>query len=63
MIRIGSGVYQQVGHVAVVEAVGSDSITILEANYYAGRVSRRTATGASIDDAAALLGIAGYFRP
>lgn len=63
MIRVGSGLYRDVGHVAIVEEVTETSLTILEANYYAGRVSRRTATAANVNDAATALGISGYFRP
>ena len=63
VIRIHTGVYKDVGHVAIVETVTGNSIAILEANYYAGNVSRRTAIGADADDAARMLGIAGYFRP
>lgn len=63
VIEVGSGVYRDVGHVAIIEQVTANSLTIFEANFYAGRVSRRTATGANAGEAAALLGIAGYFRP
>lgn len=63
VIQVGSGVYKDVGHVAVIEEVTDTTMTILEANFYAGRVSRRTASAASVEEAAGLLGIAGYFRP
>jgi surface antigen len=56
-------VYKDVGHVAIVEEVTDTTITILEANFYAGRVSRRAASAASVEEAAGLLGIAGYYRP
>ena len=63
IINVGSGVYKDVGHVAIIEEVTDSTITILEGNFYAGYVSRRTATGANADEAAGLLGIVGYFRP
>ncbi len=63
VIQVGSGVYKDVGHVAIVEEITGSTITILEGNLYAGYVSRRTATGANAGDAAGLLGIVGYFRP
>lgn len=63
IIHIGSGVYKDVGHVAIVEEVTDSTITILEGNFYAGHVSRRTATGADTGEAAGLMGIVGYFRP
>lgn len=63
MIHIASGAYKDIGHVALIETVTDNSITILEGNYYAGRISRRTATGADVADAARLLSITGYFRP
>jgi hypothetical protein len=62
IIHIGSGVYKDVGHVAIVEQVTDSTITILEGNFYAGHVSRRTATGADAREAASLMGIVGYFR-
>lgn len=63
MIEIGSGKYKDVGHVAIVEAIGSDSLTIIEGNYLMGSVTRRTATGKDVADAARQLGIAGYYHP
>jgi hypothetical protein len=63
IINVGSGVYKDVGHVAIVEEVTDSMITIIEGNFYAGHVSRRTATGANAGEAAGLLGIVGYFRP
>lgn len=63
IIKVGGGPYRDVGHVAIIEQVTANTLTILEANFYAGRVSRRTATGANARETAALLGIAGYFRP
>lgn len=63
IIHVGSGVYRDVGHVAIIEEVTDSTITILEGNFYAGHVSRRTATAADAPEAARLLGIVGYFRP
>ena len=63
IINVGSGVYKDVGHVAIIEEVTDSTIAILEGNFYAGYVSRRTATGANAGEAAGLLSIVGYFRP
>ena len=63
MIGFSSGAYKDIGHAAVVESVSGNSITIIEANYTAGKLSRRTATGADLADAARQLGIAGYYQP
>jgi hypothetical protein len=63
MIEIKEGAYKDAGHVAVVEAVTSDSITIIEANYKTGLITRRTATGVDLADAASQLNIYGYFQP
>lgn len=51
------------GHVAYVEEVTRNSITISETNYPAGTFRRRRAVGRDIDDAAVQLRIVGYFRP
>ena len=63
VINVASGVYKDVGHVAIVEEVTDSTITILEGNFYAGLVSRRSAVGADAKEAAGLMGIVGYFRP
>ncbi|GEM_PF-2278913 len=63
MIEITNGRYKDVGHVAIVESVSSNSLTIIEGNYLMGSVTRRTATGKDVADAARLLHIAGYFNP
>jgi len=63
MIEIGAGKYKDVGHVAIVEAIGRDSLTIIEGNYLMGSVTRRTATGKDVADAARQLGIVGYYHP
>ncbi|MES2323117.1 MAG: CHAP domain-containing protein [Pseudomonadota bacterium] len=51
------------GRVAVVEAVGENSLTIIEGNYAMGSVTRRTATGKDLADAARQLDIVGYYKP
>ena len=53
----------QYGHVAVVEAVTSTSITIVEANFGGPGIQRRRAVGRDTADAASQLGIVGYYRP
>lgn len=55
--------YADVGHVGVVENVTGNSITILEANYRHGQITRRTAIGRDLQDAANQLEILGYRRP
>ena len=55
--------YQQVGHVAYIEQVSGNVITIIEANFSFGNITRRVSTGTSPADAAARLKIIGYFRP
>ena len=51
------------GRVAVVEEVSDTSLTIIEGNYLMGSVTRRTATGKDLADAARQLGIVGYYKP
>ena len=63
MIEVPSGLNSQLGHVAIVEAVGEASLTIIEGNYITGEVTRRTATGKNLADAAQQLRIVGYFKP
>lgn len=62
MIEV-SGTYRENGHVAMVDNVTKTSITIIEANYKAGRVTMRRATGRDLADAASQLNIRGYYRP
>lgn len=62
VIGFNTGNYVDIGHVAVVESFNNNSITILEANYTVGKISRRTAIGSSLSDAENQLGIVGYFR-
>lgn len=63
MIGFTSGPYRDIGHAAVVEDVTANAITIIEANYAAGQITRRTATGTDAADAARQLNIAGYYQP
>lgn len=63
MIEVGGGKYKEVGHVAIVESVGENALTIIEGNYLMGSVTRRTATGKDLADAARQLHIAGYYAP
>lgn len=63
MIEISSGKYKPAGHVAIVEAVTDTSLTIIEGNYLMGTVTRRTASGKDVDDAARQLNIVGYYKP
>lgn len=62
MIRITHGAYRDVGHVAIVEKVTGNSLTIIEGNYLSGTVTRRTATGRDLADAERQLFIVGYFK-
>ena len=55
--------YQSLGHVAYVEQVSGNTITLIEANFSFGNITRRVSTGSSLADAAARLKIAGYYRP
>jgi len=43
--------------------VSDTSLTIIEGNYLMGSVTRRTATGKDLADAARQLGIVGYYKP
>lgn len=63
MIEVPSGLNSQLGHVAIVEAVGDASLTIIEGNYVTGAVTRRTATGSNLAEAARHLRIVGYYQP
>ncbi|MES2900982.1 MAG: CHAP domain-containing protein [Pseudomonadota bacterium] len=63
MIDMPGGRNQGAGHVAIVEAVGENSLTIIEGNYELGSVTRRTATGKDLQDAARQLRIVGYYKP
>ncbi len=63
MIEMPPGRARQAGHVAIVEAVGANSLTIIEGNYELGSVTRRTATGRDLDEAARRLRIVGYYAP
>ena len=52
---------EAIGHAAYVEKVEGSSITLLEANWKLNTLTRRTATGNDLNDAANLLKIAGYY--
>ena len=54
---------EAIGHVAVVEKVEGNSITLVEANFKHNTKTRRTAIGNDLTDAARLLNIAGYYQP
>ncbi len=63
IIDVPSGTYAENGHVAVVENVTANSITIAEAHFGGPYTERRRATGRDLADAEAQLRIIGYFRP
>lgn len=63
MIEVVSGRGREAGHVAIVEEVGDSWLTIIEGNYISGEVTRRTAAGKNLADAARQLRIVGYFHP
>lgn len=63
MIEIPSGPYKETGHIAIVESVTGDSMTIIEGDYAMGTIVRRTASGKNLDDVAKQLNIVGYFKP
>lgn len=63
IIEVPRGYAQPYGHVAVVEEVTRNSITIIEANYGGRRVQRRRSVGRDLDEAASQLRIVGYYRP
>lgn len=62
MIEVaGSG--RDAGHLAIVEEVGDSWMTIIEGNDISGEVTRRTAAGRNLAEAARQLRIVGYFQP
>lgn len=63
MIEIPSGPYKDFGHIAIVESVTGDSMTIIEGDYAMGTIVRRTASGKNLDEVARQLNIVGYFKP
>jgi hypothetical protein len=63
MIEVATGRGSEAGHVAIVEEVGDSWLTIIEGNYISGEVTRRTAAGKNLADAARQLRIVGYFQP
>lgn len=62
-IEAAEGANKDAGHVAIVESVREASLTIIEGNDLTGTVTRRTATGRDLDDAARRLHIVGYYQP
>ena len=63
IIEVPSGAFAQYGHIAYVEAVTENSITITETNFGGRRFQKRTATGRDLADAERQLRIIGYYRP
>lgn len=63
IIQITSGRFAENGHVAVVESVTENSITIVEANWGGAGIQRRRMVGTSLADAERRLRISGYFQP
>ena len=63
IIEVPSGASAQYGHIAYVEAVSENSITITETNFGGRRYQKRTATGRDLADAERQLRIIGYYRP
>jgi hypothetical protein len=63
IIGFTTGEYVDVGHVAVVESVSENSITIIEAHFTNGKITRRTAVDKTLKDAELQLKIKGYFVP
>lgn len=63
VVDVPGGRYREAGHVAVVDAVTANSITISETNFGGRHFQRRTATAASLRDAETALRIVGYFHP
>jgi len=54
---------EEIGHAAYVENVDGNTITLLEANFSPGKITRRTATGTDLNEAARQLKIAGFYVP
>ena len=63
VIAVPGGPLAPFGHLAVVQGVTSNSITIIEANYAGPSIQRRRSVGVDINDAARRLNIVGYYRP
>jgi hypothetical protein len=63
IIEVPSGQFAPYGHVAVVEEVTSNSITVAESHFGGAFSERRRAVGRDLADAEAQLRIVGYFRP
>jgi hypothetical protein len=63
IIEVPSGDYAKYGHVAYVEAVSENAITITETNFGGRHYQRRIATGRDLADAERQLRIIGYYQP
>jgi hypothetical protein len=63
IIAVPSGPAAPYGHVAMVVDVTPTTMTILEANFSAGRVTERRATGTDLADLQRQFRIFGYYRP
>jgi hypothetical protein len=63
IIEVRGGQYRDVGHVAYVETVTRNSITISETNFGGRRFQQRTSTASTLREAERQLNIVGYFRP
>jgi hypothetical protein len=62
IIKVASGPAAQYGHIAYVERCDRDGISIREANWRAGKITRRVATG-GVSRAQRDLKISGYWTP
>jgi hypothetical protein len=63
IIETPGGSFAEIGHVAYVEEVTSNSIIISETNFSSRNYTLRKAVGTKLADAEAQLRIIGYFRP
>lgn len=57
------GDFTGTGNIAIVEDVGVASLTIIEGDHRTGALTRRSASGKDLPDAARKLGIATYLTP
>ena len=57
------GDFTGTGNIAIIEAVGESSVTIIEGDYRSGSMTRRSASGKDLQEAARKLGIVGYLTP
>ena len=61
-IESAAGDFSGTGNIAIVESVGESSLTIIEGDKLTGAVTRRSASGKDLGDAARKLGIVGYVK-